>query len=483
MAKTSDLHTYYEYCARDTWGTGNSALAWLMQAPNWAKQNYLMEFPVVFPSHFVAMLGMAIDTQALEKAETEINGRIAARNRSLSRKLGVKDPECAPFNVNSYLQMQRLFKILGCEDFKSQDEKACKAASFRHPLNQIILDDVLEIRGDRKLVSTYLKTEKFYTEPLKPALRPRLLYAIDPHGTDTGRNASRESPFWCGFNIQNIPRGPVVKQIAIADDDFLFGESDLEQAESRDTAFIAGDESLIAAVTGTRDFHSVNASAFFGIPYTSIFDDARKKVLDKILRDLAKRVNHGANYNMGPDVLVDTMGIKAIKDAQRLLKLPVLWAPRKVAEYLLEQFHRTYPSLHQIYYPGVKHDITTTQMLVGATGWTRYCFGDPIGNKRNLNAYIAHGPQSLNAMVLNKAFVRVFNDLQLSPVHGRNFRLLAQIHDSILFQYRAGHEYLAHKVKELMEIPVTVRGYDGKTRTFIVPAALKLGGKYWSDLG
>jgi hypothetical protein len=41
-------------------------------------------------------------------------------------------------------------------------------------------------------------------------------------------------------------------------------------------------------------------------------------------------------------------------------------------------------------------------------------------------------------------------------------------------------------VKERMEIPVTVKSYDGITRTFTVPAGIKggkdgKGAKYWSD--
>ena len=67
----------------------------------------------------------------------------------------------------------------------------------------------------------------------------------------------------------------------------------------------------------------------------------------------------------------------------------------------------------------------------------------------------------------------------------RTFKLCAQIHDSILYQYRAGHEYLAEEVRKEMEIPITVRGYDGETRTFTVPSAIKDGKNhdsvYWSE--
>jgi hypothetical protein len=121
--------------------------------------------------------------------------------------------------------------------------------------------------------------------------------------------------------------------------------------------------------------------------------------------------------------------------------------------------------------------------------WTRYCFGDPGKSKSDLNSYVAHCPQSLNSRTLNEAFMRVFYDVALpNPL---DFRLHAQIHDSILFSYRGGREDLADQVRQRMEIPVTVCDISGTYRTFTVPAALKLGkkdaagvlvrAKYWNE--
>jgi hypothetical protein len=258
----------------------------------------------------------------------------------------------------------------------------------------------------------------------------------------------------------------------------------LEQAESRDTGYISGDPTLINNVENSPDFHSSNASMFFGVPFEEIYDVHKEKVLNKALRTLAKPVNHGANYNMGEGVLVETMGLKAIYQAQALLKLNKLWSTKQIAGFLLSCFHKTYKTLKTIYYPGVVHEIQTTRMLTSkavhhspyhVAGWVRYCFSEPTKDKRALNAYVAHPPQSLNALTLNKAFMRVFYEIAINPVHSNNFRLLAQIHDSILFQFRKGHEYLAEKVKEIMEVPVTIKAYDGQTRTFTVPAAIKAG--------
>jgi hypothetical protein len=163
-----------------------------------------------------------------------------------------------------------------------------------------------------------------------------------------------------------------------------------------------------------------------------------------------------------------------------MLGLNPRWTLHQVCEYLLATYERTYPTVKKDWYDYVVACIEKTRKLVGPTGWTRYCFGNPRKSKRDLNRYVAHPPQSLNAMVLDQAFVRVHNEIALP--NPRDFRLHAQIHDSIFFSYRQNREDLAWKVKEIMEIPVEVKDCKGKTRTLLVPAALKGGGNRWSEL-
>lgn len=462
LADTNDLHEYYRYNALDTWATANVWIAQMLEMPEFARQNYLMEFPLVFPCHLSEMTGLKRDAIALDKAKEEQDTKIAKLQASLEKMTATPG-----FNSNSPVQMKALMKIFGLGQVESTDEKHLKKFALRHPINKRVIDNVLELRKARKLVSTYLTPGKEY--------HGRILYALNPHGTDTGRLASKESHFWCGLQVQNIPRGDAVKRTIIADEGFRIAECDLEQAESRDTAYAAGEDKLISAVESTRDFHSTNASAFFGVSYESIYDDSAKKTKDKKLRDLAKRVNHGANYLMGWSVLIDTMGEDKIWEAKKLLKLPSSYTMRQVAEHLLASFHATYPKLQSTFYPWVTQQVMTYKMIVGAQGWTRYCFGNPQKNKLDLNAYVAHVAQHMNAMTLNKAYMRVFYEIAMHPQHKMHFKLCAQIHDSILFQFRAGHEYLADMVRERMEIPVTVKGADGITRTFIVPAAIKAG--------
>ena len=500
LADTSDLETYYLYNAKDTWATVMAMWGWINEAPEWAKNNYLQEFPVNLPCHLAEMQGIPRDLERMEKARNEVDSAITEKSASLNNCLGTES-----FNVNSPIQMKKLMKVLGCGDFTSTDDKHLAKAAYRHPLNARIIQlirgvpksddpELAGIRSLRKVKSTYLRTDADITKTSKGGAKEFngvILSSLIPHGTDSGRLASREHHFWCGLQLQNVPGGELVKQTLRAPDGFYFGESDLEQAETRDTAYITGDTNLISAVSSERDFHSINTAAFFGVPYESVYSDELKRVINKALRNLAKRVNHGANYNMGPDVMVDTMGEKAVYEARELLKLPRSLSAREVCAYLLEQFAKSYPVVRHDYQEWVISTIVTTHKLVGATGWTRYCFADPRKSKLTLNTYISHSPQSLNAMVLNKAFMRVFYDIAMHPEHQHNFRLLGQIHDSIPFFYREGHEYLADMVKERMEIPVVIKDIKGVERTFTVPAALKIGklneagelvrARYWSE--
>jgi len=63
-----------------------------------------------------------------------------------------------------------------------------------------------------------------------------------------------------------------------------------------------------------------------------------------------------------------------------------------------------------------------------------------------------------------------------------DFRLHAQIHDSVLFSYRSNRRDLAIKVRECMTHPMTIKDWKGIARTFTIPVALKGEAKYWNEL-
>lgn len=482
LGDSGDSLDQLKYNGLDTWATVEVACEWLRIAPDWAKKNYVKEFQMVPSCIQMEMTGIKRDMELLRKYNEE-------GNEKLEKKLmGIKKMVAKPnFNPSSPKQVLALMHVLGDKKAESTDDKSIQKSLLLHPINERILGDINSYRSDRKELSTYIPNG---IDPkgklLNKEFKGRILYSLNPHATDTGRLGARESAFSilgsteynCGLQIQNITADGIVKDTFIADEEFEFYEADFRQAEARGVGYCSGDERLLAAVNSTRDFHSLNASAFFGIPYEEIYDDESEKTLDKALRDLSKRVNHGANYNMGAYVMLDTMGIKKVRQAQKLLDLPKSWSLIKVCEHLLFVYEQTYPKVKTLYYQWIKQQVRTNSKLVGATGWTRWCFGDPSKNKMDLNAYIAHVTQSLNAMILNEAVRRVWNKYRLDS----DVKFLAQIHDSILFFARKtlNGRAKAEDIKSMMEFPIDVVDCTGKLRTMIVPVDLKCNGYRWS---
>lgn len=482
-----DKMQYYAYNARDCHNTACAWISLLSEVPQWAITNYEYEFRLVFPCLLAELTGLKRDQQVMDEELSRFESKLVERLAKIQRLIGVPG-----FNPSSPPQTLQLIHMLGMSQLKSSDKSSMDKAKFAHPLNQLILTEIEDYRKDRKLVTSYLRDVNPKDGSCK-SWNGRIYYSLSPSGTDTSRLASKESSFWCGWQIHNIPRDRddiQIKRGIVAEEGFYFGEGDYSQAEARDTAYLSGDRNLIQAVDDpTKDFHGSNAAAFFGIPYEEIVSsilnglEYTHKVLNKPIRQLSKNTNHGANYNMGPGVMVDTMGLKNVVRAQLLLRLPSQWTPLQVCAYLLSRFDKTYPVVRDSkdgWYAKVIADVTSSNKLVGPTGWTRYCFGSPAKSKRDLNRYAAHPPQSLNAQCLNNAYMKVLKDVWMP--NKENFKLGPQIHDSILFQYKIGMEYLAHQVKQAMEFSIPVTDTFGITRNLSIPIDLKGGSNRWSEL-
>jgi DNA polymerase I-like protein with 3'-5' exonuclease and polymerase domains len=469
------LHAHYEYNARDCWATLNSCLSLVLEMPAWAKANYLKEFPNNFPCLHVEADGMSLDKKEFDLSRADVEAKLKPHEEKLAKWVS------PAFNPGSPVQVKQLLKVLGCADksgkVESSDEAALNAAAASHPLNELIVSEILEVRGYRKLLSTYLQWGKFWND--------RLHCKFNPAGTDTGRLNCQESSFWCGLSLQTIPArdGPVVKRFIKADPGWLLGENDQPQSEARCVGYISGCESLIDLVEGPHDYHSWNAQSFFGIPYSTIYDEVNKKTLNKAIRDLSKRTNHGANYNMGAAVMLSTMGPKKVAEAKSVLKLPAKMTLLEVCAHLLLAYEKTYPEIKKDWYDDLKRTISISKKLVSPRGWTRHFFSDPRSSKPALNAAVAHGPQNLSVDIVNEAFYKVWRSSLYGDLKGK-LRVKAQIHDSILYCYRPENLEVPEAVKQLMIIPVQVKDIKGKTRTMTIYPDVSAGaGKtHWNQL-
>ena len=450
-------HNLFEYNARDCWATLTSAVVLLLGLPSWGRDNYIMEFPLVFPCIHMEADGLTVDSNKFEAAKKEVQAKLDGHRSRLAAWFG------DTFNPGSSDQCKRLLTVLGVKNVEAADSKALVACAAVHPLNELIVSEILAYRKQAKLLSTYFVWDKFWND--------RLYYKTNPAGTDSGRLASTESSFWTGLQIQNIPQGKAVKSWIKCDDGWDgFAEGDYAQSEARCVGYMSGCTALIELVESDKDYHSWNAHKFFGVPYEQV---------DKALRNLSKRVNHGSNYNMGAGVLLDTMGPKAVAEAKILLKLPAKWTLTQVCDHLLRTYANTYPEVKRDWYDDIKRTIKLTKKLVSPLGWTRYFFSDPTKSKQALNSAVAHGPQNLSVTIINRAFYRVWRESLYGSLLGK-VRLKAQIHDSLFFAYRG--EETRDIVREMMKEPIQVKGVDNVTRTMLIPPDMSDGGRYWADI-
>lgn len=468
------------YNIKDVYNTAWVMIFMLMEAPQWAKDNYLIEFRKVFPNICMGLEGFKRDEVERERLRniyhTKMEGALARLASIIS----------GGFNPNSPVQVKKLMGALSYQEWDSSDKLALKKWADECSLHQIIVDCIQTSRENSKAISTYIDATTF---------AGRLLYELNAGGTTTGRASSKASNLWVGTQIQN--QDGDLKTMYVADDGYELFSVDNSQSESRCTAYISEDANLIHTVETAKDFHTRNASLFFGIPEDEIVkpvyvtitvdgvelqrqavDDKGKPIFDKSIRDLSKRVNHGANYNMSEPVLIETMGRKNVLEAKQLLDLPATMGVFAVATTLLKSFEAAYPDVKGKYYDEVIHEIRTTGLLKTPTGWTRRCLETPSrerGDKLKLNKYVAHLPQSTSVMLIDEALFDFWLEWQIK----RNaVRLKAQVHDEIVAQARPEVRAEAQAALcEYMKRPLEVRG-----RTMVIPND---GGSYgyrWGEL-
>lgn len=433
--KDESGNNIYEYNAKDCHATAWACLVLLTKLPNWAVTNYVGIFKQVFPCISCGLEGFRQDTEEAVALQRQYAEELVALQSWWDKIL------VPHFNVNSPPQVKQLFQGLLRTGVTSCDKISLHGVIHKHPLWRMIITKLLDTRKKRKADATYLNVITFVD---------RILFELDPFGTETGRYASKSSNFWCGTQIQNIPG--YAKSMFMADKGYLLQGIDNSQSESRTTAYITGDTKLIDAVETAPDFHTRNASLFFGIPESQLFAwkksavPAEQKLFKTYRNDIGKRVNHGANYNMGPAVLIDTMTPEKVIAAKHTLKLPGKFTLMEVAKHLLSCFDAAYPTIRSVesggYHYQVVREVADTGKLRTPDNWTRLTFLKPgvyipetdsvkITNKVHLNALVAHKPQSWSVRCINRAFFDFWLEYQIK----RNMcRVKAQVHDEIIFQ-------------------------------------------------
>ncbi len=314
------------------------------------------------------------------------------------------------------------------------DEDTLNAFADKHP----IINEILEYRGVKKLLSTYIEPLPGYVSPTTGKIHTTFNQAL----TATGRLSSSKP------NLQNIPirteRGKEIRKAFIPSrPDGVIVSADYSQIELRIMAHLSCDQHLIAAFREGQDVHAMTAAKIFGIDIEEVTADHRR---------IAKTANFGIMY-----------GISAFGLSQRL------HIGRAEAKKIIDDYFMNFPA--------VSSYINDTIAAARETGYVETIFGrrrylPDINSKNGTTRALAernavNAPiQGTSADIIKLAMINVERRL---AAEGLQSRMVLQIHDELLFDAVPSEvEALSKIVKEEMEnvvelsIPLTVECNHGK---------------------
>ena len=314
------------------------------------------------------------------------------------------------------------------------DEATLLEIADRHP----IVNEILEFRAVKKLLSTYIEPFPSYVSEVDGRVHTTFNQAL----TATGRLSSSNP------NLQNIPirteRGKEIRKAFIpGTPDGVIVSADYSQIELRIMAHLSGDAHLLQAFRDGVDVHAATAAKIFGIPVSEVTREQR---------GMAKTANFGIMY-----------GISSFGLAQRLQ------LSRKDAKALIDGYFESFPA--------IKDFIAGNVEFARKNGYVETLFGRrrylpditarnatvrALAERNAVNAPI----QGTSADIIKLAMIGVANRLREA---GLESRMVLQIHDELVFDAIPSEvPALKEIVVDVMEnvvklnVPLTVECSSGK---------------------
>ena len=376
-----------------------------------------VEMPLIPVLATMENAGIKIDVKYVQKMSASMERKLKIITKKIYSLAGEE------FNVNSPKQLQYvLFEKLGLPSGKktktgaSTDESVLRRLAEKHKLPAVLL----EYRMLNKLKTTYYDSFLRLIDKSSGKLHTNFNQAV----TATGRLSSSEP------NLQNIPtRTPLGREIRKAFIPEAKGRvlisADYSQIELRILAHLSEDKNLTKAFKDHQDVHKFTASLIFDTPVTEVTDK---------MRTVAKTVNFGVTYGMGPFRLAKDLGI-SIEEARAFID---------------SYFDR---------YRGVRKFIEATLTSVRKDGYVT-----TLLNRRRyipeISSTNAHVKGFAERAAVNTPLQGSSADLiklaMLACSHevadGTEVRMLLQVHDELIFtapQKKA--KKIAEKIKSLME--------------------------------
>ncbi|WP_306571573.1 DNA polymerase I [Segatella buccae] len=359
-----------------------------------------IEMPLVGVLADMELNGVCLDTEALHETSEVFNKRMTAIEQHIYELAGEQ------FNISSPRQVgDILFGKMKIVD-KPKKTKTGQFVTSEEVLQQLrskspIIDEILNYRGLKKLLSTYV-------DALPKLINPRtgrIHTSFNQTVTATGRLSSSDP------NLQNIPvrddDGKEIRKCFIPEPDCLFFSADYSQIELRIMAHLSEDENMIEAFREGFDIHAATAARIWHKDIGEVTPAERKK---------AKQANFGIIYGITTYGLAQRMDISN-GEARDLIDGYFLTFPR--VEAYMEQAKET--ARKQGYAETLFHrrrylpDINSHNATVRG-----------FAERNAINAPI----QGSEADIIKVAMVRIHRRFKAEGIRSK---MILQVHDELNF--------------------------------------------------
>ena len=392
----------YEYAAEDADITLRlkNVLEPKLKELNMEELFWNVEMPLVPVLAHMEMNGVCIDTNTLKETSVNLTNRLTEIERHIYELAGES------FNIASPRQVgEILFGKMKIVD-KPKKTKTGQYVTSEEVLQQLrskspIIDEILNYRGLKKLLSTYVDSLPKLINPRTGRIHASFNQAI----TSTGRLSSSDP------NLQNIPvrddDGKEIRRCFIPEPGCLFFSADYSQIELRIMAHLSEDPNMTEAFREGNDIHAATAAKKWHEDISQVTDAQRKK---------AKTANFGIIYGITTFGLAQRMNIE-----------------NKEAKQIIEDYFHTFP--------GVKAYMEKSKEIVRKKGYAETLFHRrrylPDINSHNgtvrgfaernaINAPI----QGSEADIIKVAMVRIFKRFKAEDIKSK---MIIQVHDELNF--------------------------------------------------
>ena len=372
-----------------------------------------IEMPLISVLATMERNGVKLNLEDLKAITINLRGDIISLEKEIYTLAGTE------FNISSPKQLGDILFIRLKLDENARftktkqfitSEEILQRLTHKHP----IVDKVLEYRGLKKLLSTYVESLPILVNKKTGRIHTCYNQAV----AATGRLSSNNP------NLQNIPvrdaRGREIRKAFVPEEGHIFLSADYSQIELRLMAHLSKDSSMITDFLSGNDIHAATASKIFGV---EIADVTRE------MRGRAKTANFGIIY-----------GISSFGLSERLT------IGRKEAKDLIDGYFNSYP--------GVKKYMDESINKAREVGYVTTMFG----RKRYLadihsRNQVVRGNAERNAInapiqgsaadIIKIAMVRIHERMKTENYKSK---MILQVHDELIF------EVISDEIEKLKEM-------------------------------